>query len=63
MEYRDILFEVDGGIATLTFNRPEVLNALKMETLTEVGQAISTIEDGQGIGPLLRELISRSCRN
>jgi enoyl-CoA hydratase len=40
MAYEDILFAVEEGIATLTFNRPKVLNALKMGTLTEVGEAI-----------------------
>jgi len=39
MAYEDILFEVEGGIDTITFNRPEVLNALKMGTLAEVGEA------------------------
>ena len=49
MAYEDILFEVEGGIATITFNRPEVLNALKMGTLTEVGEAIKTIEDDEEV--------------
>jgi len=49
MAYEDILFEVEGGIATITFNRPEVLNALKMGTLTEVGEAIRTIEDDEEV--------------
>jgi len=53
MVYRDILFEVEEGIATLTFNRPEVLNALKMETLTEVGEAISTIEEDEKVRALI----------
>ena len=52
MAYKDILFEVEGGIATITFNRPEVLNALKMGTLTEVGEAIETILSLPSILPL-----------
>ena len=53
MAYEDILFEVEGGIATITFNRPEVLNALKMGTLTEVGEAIRTIEDDEEVRALI----------
>lgn len=53
MAYEDILFEVEGGIATITFNRPEVLNALKMGTLTEVGEAIRTIENDEEVRALI----------
>ena len=53
MAYEDILFEVEDGIATLTFNRPKVLNALKMGTLTEVGEAIRTIEDDDEVRALI----------
>jgi enoyl-CoA hydratase len=53
MAYEDILFEVDDGIATVTFNRPKVLNALKMGTLTEVGEAIQTIEDDEEVRALI----------
>jgi enoyl-CoA hydratase len=53
MAYEDILFAVEEGIATLTFNRPKVLNALKMGTLTEVGEAIKTIEDDEEVRALI----------
>ncbi|MGD8373155.1 MAG: enoyl-CoA hydratase-related protein [Syntrophobacterales bacterium] len=53
MAYENILFEVEDGIATLTFNRPKVLNALTFQTLQEVGQAISTIEDDEDIRALV----------
>ena len=53
MAYEDILFEVEDGIATLTFNRPKVLNALKLDTLTEVGEVIRTIEDDEEIRALI----------
>jgi len=55
MAYEDILFEVEEGIATITFNRPEVLNALKMGTLTEVGEAIRRIADDEEV---MRSLLS-----
>lgn len=39
-----IRLEVDGGIATLTLNRPEVLNAMNKGTYTEVTAALERIE-------------------
>ncbi len=43
MHYDDILFDVDGGVATLTFNRPEARHAmtatLQAETIDALGRA------------------------
>jgi enoyl-CoA hydratase len=36
MEYKNILLSFEGAIATLTINRPKVLNALNVETLKEI---------------------------
>ncbi|MCI0403779.1 MAG: enoyl-CoA hydratase-related protein [Acidobacteria bacterium] len=38
--YKTILLEVGGGIATLTVNRPEVRNALGKETVEEIHAAL-----------------------
>ena len=35
MAYKNIIFQIDNEIATLTFNRPEVLNALNAASLKE----------------------------
>ncbi|MFZ4617589.1 MAG: enoyl-CoA hydratase/isomerase family protein [Rectinemataceae bacterium] len=43
MEKQRILVEVTGGIATLTINRPEALNALDAATLEELLVALSGI--------------------
>jgi len=53
MHYEDILFEVEDGIATVTFNRPKVLNALRIDTLTEVGEVIRTITHDEEIRALI----------
>jgi len=38
-----LLDRSEGGIATVTLNRPDVLNALSVELLTELGETISAI--------------------
>ena len=39
MAYENILFTLEDGIATLTFNRPRALNALNGALLDELSQA------------------------
>lgn len=53
MTYEDIVFEVGDGIATVIFNRPKVLNALRMNTLHELGEAIHSIEDDEEVRVLI----------
>jgi dihydroxynaphthoic acid synthetase len=36
MSYEDILFEKEGGLVTITINRPDVLNALRPKTVDEL---------------------------
>lgn len=44
MEYKNILFEVKEGIGYVTLNRPEALNALNTEVLTELDDAFRNID-------------------
>jgi len=47
MEYKNIIFKIEKQIATITFNRPEVLNALNEASLKELSHAIDNVaEDG-----------------
>ncbi|MCL6638475.1 MAG: enoyl-CoA hydratase/isomerase family protein [Firmicutes bacterium] len=40
MEFKNLLFEKDGRIVTITINRPEVLNALDPRTWAEIRDAV-----------------------
>lgn len=45
MSYGTILFSVDGGIARLTFNRPDKLNSFNTEMHAEVRHALAGLRD------------------
>jgi len=53
MEYKNILFNVEQGIGTITFNRPEVLNALNETSLEELSHAIDEIAENEDIRVLI----------
>ena len=43
MSYETIVFEVDGGIARLTLNRPDKLNSFNVQMHGEVREALATV--------------------
>jgi enoyl-CoA hydratase/carnithine racemase len=50
----DILYEVaDDGVATLTINRPEVMNALRPQTTAEMAEAIADVRSNDAVRCLL----------
>ncbi|MCK4581604.1 MAG: enoyl-CoA hydratase/isomerase family protein, partial [Dehalococcoidia bacterium] len=49
MEFNNILFELEDNIATITFNRPKVLNAMNMETALELANAIAACKENEKI--------------
>ncbi len=51
--YKNILLEKDGGIATITINRPKELNALNLATMLELDDAIKKLADDQSLGVLI----------
>ncbi len=53
MSYKKILLNRENGIATITLNRPEVLNALDHEIEVELGQAIREAGDDEGVRVLV----------
>jgi naphthoate synthase len=52
-EYQDIIYEKAEGIAKITINRPEVHNAFRPETVTELIDAFNLIRDDSSVGVVL----------
>ena len=50
MAYEDIIYETGGGRATVTINRPERLNAFRMKTIIEMGDALERAADDESVG-------------
>jgi 2-(1,2-epoxy-1,2-dihydrophenyl)acetyl-CoA isomerase len=48
MAYETILYEVAGGVGTITLNRPAVLNAINPQMIAELQQVLEAVrEDGE----------------
>jgi 2-(1,2-epoxy-1,2-dihydrophenyl)acetyl-CoA isomerase len=52
-EYKDIIFEKEGAIATITLNRPEKLNAITQEMRQELPDALEIVTCDDGIRVLI----------
>ena len=52
-EFKNIRLDIVDGVATLTFNRPEVRNSLDTETLKEIHRAMGILEDNPDAGALV----------
>lgn len=53
MEYQNIIFELEDGIAVLTFNRPDAMNALNNQTRAEFRDAIARVAENEEIKVLI----------
>lgn len=51
--YKDIIYEKMGGIAKISINRPEVRNAFRPETVSEMYKAFTDAREDQKIGVIL----------
>jgi 2-ketocyclohexanecarboxyl-CoA hydrolase len=53
MAYRDILYDKRDGVATITINRPKVLNAFRGETVEEMLEAMRDADNDADIGVIV----------
>lgn len=53
MSYKTILTEVEGKVAIITLNRPEVLNALNDQLMNELGTALLAFDADDNIGCMI----------
>jgi enoyl-CoA hydratase len=49
MEFKNITFEYKEGVGILKINRPQVMNALNLETLDEISVGIKKLEDNKEV--------------
>jgi enoyl-CoA hydratase len=53
MAYENVLFDLEDGVAVVTFNRPKVLNALDARTIAELGEVVGRAEQDRGVKALV----------
>lgn len=53
MEYVDILYEVENGAATITINRPQVMNAFRVQTVEEMIHAFTRAGADPAVGVIV----------
>ena len=53
MGFREILFVKDGGIATITLNRPDARNALNLTIREEILHALYDVISDEGVKALV----------
>lgn len=53
MSYENIRLEVKDGVATVTVDRPKVMNALNRQTLGELGHAFDVVRDDDSVRALV----------
>lgn len=51
--YKTLKYEVNEGVALMTINKPEVLNALDGEILTEIEQVVNELEKSEDVKALI----------
>jgi dihydroxynaphthoic acid synthetase len=53
MEFTDILFQKESGVATITINRPNVLNVFRWETIEDLTKAFEDVDRDNTIGAVI----------
>ena len=53
MSYENITYAVQDGVARITVNRPDKMNALNFQTITELGQAFDAAKADDAVRALI----------
>ncbi|OPX36312.1 MAG: hypothetical protein B1H11_07655 [Desulfobacteraceae bacterium 4484_190.1] len=53
MDFNNLLFVVEDGVATVTFNRPKAMNAMNAATFRELGHAIDYCKGNESIKAII----------
>ena len=53
MSYADILYDKSDGVATITLNRPKVLNAFRTQTVLEMTEALEDASADRSVGVIV----------
>ncbi|MDO4594696.1 MAG: enoyl-CoA hydratase-related protein [Tissierellia bacterium] len=53
MDYKNLIFDVENNIATVKINRPKALNALNTETIKELDEVFTKIEEDDSISVVI----------
>ena len=53
MSYEQVLYEKQDGVAIITLNRPEVLNALSFQLSTDMDEALTEAEGDDEVGAVI----------
>lgn len=53
MEYTDVSYKSDNGIATITLNRPEKLNAFRTQTVRDLLNALTEADEDISVGVIV----------
>jgi len=60
MDFKNIILEKKDGIATITLNRPDALNALDVATLLEIQRVLDDIRNDDAIGVVVITGVGRA---
>ncbi len=60
MEFENIILKKDGGIARISLNRPQALNALTVDLLMELRQALDEVKNDEAVGVVVLAGMGRS---
>ena len=61
MQWQSILLEKRNGVGLITLNRPQALNALNSELISEINQALDQLEKDGGFAYMIAHIPVHSC--